>query len=99
MLRSIKALIGALILVAFGASLYKPSQVSWPGLCRRARRTARAASSTKPYCDRDGDMVADTPTDPKKLVDPPTLIFACSPVEDPAVYVKAWKASSSTWRR
>jgi len=43
------------------------------------------------YCDRDGDMVADTPADPKKLVDPPTLVFAYSPVEDPAVYVKAWE--------
>ena len=31
----------------------------------------------KRYCDVDGDLVADTPTDPSKLVDPSTLIFAC----------------------
>ncbi len=44
----------------------------------------------KAYCDRDGDMVADAPTDAKQLVDPSTLIFAYTPVEDPAVYAKVW---------
>ena len=44
----------------------------------------------KAYCDRDGDLVADTPSDPKQLVDPSTLIFAYTPVEDPAVYTKVW---------
>jgi phosphonate transport system substrate-binding protein len=42
------------------------------------------------YCDVDGDLVADTPTDPSKLKDPKTLIFAYTPVEDPAVYKTAW---------
>jgi phosphonate transport system substrate-binding protein len=42
------------------------------------------------YCDRDGDLVADTPTDEAQLVDPDTLIFAYTPVEDPAVYKEAW---------
>jgi len=42
------------------------------------------------YCDRDGDLVADTPTDVSKLADPDTLIFAYTPVEDPAVYKEAW---------
>ena len=44
----------------------------------------------KAYCDRDGDLVADTPTDAKQLVNPSTLIFAYTPVEDPAVYTKVW---------
>ena len=44
----------------------------------------------KAYCDRDGDLVADTPTDTKQLVNPSTLIFAYTPVEDPAVYTKVW---------
>ena len=44
----------------------------------------------KAYCDRDGDLVADAPSDPKQLVNPSTLIFAYTPVEDPAVYAKAW---------
>ena len=42
------------------------------------------------YCDANGDLVADTPTDPSKLVDPSTLIFAYTPVEDPAVYADIW---------
>ncbi len=44
----------------------------------------------KAYCDRNGDLVADAPSDPKKLVNPSTLIFSYTPVEDPAVYQKAW---------
>jgi len=44
----------------------------------------------KAYCDRDGDMVADTPTDAKQLVNPSVLVFAYTPVEDPAVYGKVW---------
>jgi phosphonate transport system substrate-binding protein len=43
------------------------------------------------FQDADGDMVADTPTDPSKQVDPGTLIFAYTPVEDPAVYAKVWR--------
>jgi phosphonate transport system substrate-binding protein len=42
------------------------------------------------FTDANGDMVADTPTDPSKLIDPDTLIFAYTPVEDPAVYAKVW---------
>ena len=38
------------------------------------------------YCDEDGDLVADTPTDPGKWLDPDTLIFSYTPVEDPSVY-------------
>jgi phosphonate transport system substrate-binding protein len=45
----------------------------------------------KLYCDRNGDLVADLPTDPKSIVDPPTLIFSYTPVEDPAVYQKVWE--------
>ncbi len=44
----------------------------------------------KMFCDVDGDLLADTPTDPAQQVDPDTLIFAYTPVEDPAVYKEAW---------
>ena len=44
----------------------------------------------KRFCDVDGDLLADTPTDAADLVDPDTLIFAFTPVEDPAVYKSAW---------
>ncbi len=42
------------------------------------------------YCDADGDLVADAPTDPAKLQDPSTLVFAYTPVEDPAIYADIW---------
>src|SRR5690554_5362600 len=42
------------------------------------------------YQDNDGDLVADAPTDPKDWIDPPTLVFSYTPVEDPSVYAKVW---------
>jgi phosphonate transport system substrate-binding protein len=42
------------------------------------------------FTDADGDLVADIPTDESQLVDPDTLIFAYTPVEDPAVYAEVW---------
>jgi len=38
------------------------------------------------YCDANGDMVADAPTDKSKFKDPSTIVFTYTPVEDPAVY-------------
>ncbi|MEX0759707.1 MAG: phosphate/phosphite/phosphonate ABC transporter substrate-binding protein [Tistlia sp.] len=43
------------------------------------------------YCDRDGDLVADAPSAPSKLVHPDTLVFAYTPVEDPAIYADIWQ--------
>jgi phosphonate transport system substrate-binding protein len=43
------------------------------------------------YCDDNGDLVADAPKDPKKWRDPGTLVFAYTPVEDPAVYGPIFK--------
>ncbi len=42
------------------------------------------------YCDADGDLIADIPSDEGQWIDPDTLIFAYTPVEDPAVYKEAW---------
>ncbi len=42
------------------------------------------------YVDNDGDLIADIPTDASDWVDPDTLIFAYTPVEDPAVYAEVW---------
>ena len=42
------------------------------------------------FSDADGDLIADIPTDDSQLVDPDTLIFAYTPVEDPAVYAEVW---------
>jgi phosphonate transport system substrate-binding protein len=43
------------------------------------------------YCDADGDLVADAPKDPAKWRDPSTLVWAYTPVEDPAVYANIFK--------
>ncbi|WP_305970779.1 MULTISPECIES: phosphate/phosphite/phosphonate ABC transporter substrate-binding protein [unclassified Mameliella] len=42
------------------------------------------------YSDADGDLVADIPADAADQIDPSTLIFAYTPVEDPAVYADVW---------
>ena len=52
--------------------------------------TGPAQALDSRYTDADGDMVADAPKDPKQFVDPSTLIFAYTPVEDPEVYRKVW---------
>lgn len=49
-----------------------------------------AAALDSRYTDADGDLLADIPTDASKLIDPATLVFAYTPVEDPAVYAKVW---------
>lgn len=42
------------------------------------------------FKDGDGDMIADPPASQAEQVNPPVLIFAYTPVEDPAVYAKVW---------
>lgn len=42
------------------------------------------------FKDANGDMVADAPTDANQWMDPATLVFAYTPVEDPAVYAPVW---------
>lgn len=42
------------------------------------------------YVDNDGDLVADIPEEASDWADPDTLIFAYTPVEDPAVYAEVW---------
>jgi len=43
------------------------------------------------YCDEEGDMVADLPADESQWANPDTLIFAYTPVEDPAIYSDIWQ--------
>ena len=42
------------------------------------------------FCDWDGDLVADAPTNPDEWLDPDTLIFSYTPVEDPAIYAEVF---------
>ncbi len=66
--------------------------LSTPGLAQTAAGAdcPRGALDAR-FCDRDGDMVADTPTDPRQQVDPPVLIFAYTPLEDPSVYRRVFE--------
>lgn len=43
------------------------------------------------YCDEDGDLLADTPKDAGTWLDPGTLIFSYTAVEDPSVYENVFK--------
>ncbi|WP_447045369.1 phosphate/phosphite/phosphonate ABC transporter substrate-binding protein [Vreelandella sp. H-I2] len=49
-----------------------------------------SADLSSRYVDNDGDMVADAPSDEAQWADPDTLVFAYTPVEDPAVYADVW---------
>jgi len=42
------------------------------------------------YEDSDADLVADRPADPEAWRDPRILVFAYTPVEDPALYSQVW---------
>ena len=75
-MRSFKSLSTSLIAGAVFAVLAMPSMAAE---CPRGDLDKR-------FCDRNGDLVADTPTDKSKLLNPDTLIFSYTPVEDPAVY-------------
>jgi phosphonate transport system substrate-binding protein len=41
-----------------------------------------------PFCDENGDLLADTPRDPKRVKDPDTLFFTNSPLDDVAAFNK-----------
>ena len=43
------------------------------------------------YCDENRDLVADAPRDARRLKNPSTLVFAYTPIEDPAVYQNLFK--------
>ena len=60
-----------------------------PGTAASAQDCPRGDLDER-FCDADGDLIADIPSDPADQIDPETLIFAYTPVEDPAVYKTAW---------
>ena len=41
-----------------------------------------------PFCDENGDLLADTPREARRIKDPETLFFTNSPLDDPAVFNK-----------
>ena len=71
--------------------------MAWAGFAGTGTARAQADACTHrgqldtQYCDANNNLVADTPTDPKRLRDPSTLVWAYTPVEDPAIYANAFK--------
>jgi phosphonate transport system substrate-binding protein len=61
-----------------------------PASLTAAAAECHAGDLAPHLCDRTGDMVADPPSDARRLRDPRVLIFAYTPVEDPAVYARVW---------
>ncbi|MEN9202730.1 MAG: phosphate/phosphite/phosphonate ABC transporter substrate-binding protein [Thermostichus sp. DG_1_6_bins_120] len=57
----------------------------------QAQPCPRPAGMDERYCDADGDLVADAPTDPAQIVNPSTLLISYTSSEDPAVYSETWQ--------
>lgn len=72
------------VLVAFGALASGQEEVVDDRECHDGELDDR-------YCDVTGNMVADPPANESDWEDPDTLIFAYTPVEDPAVYEEVWE--------
>ncbi|MDH4249392.1 MAG: phosphate/phosphite/phosphonate ABC transporter substrate-binding protein [Deltaproteobacteria bacterium] len=75
-----------LLLLVLGVALV----TAWTSRPASAADCKRGDLDTR-FCDEDGDLIADVPKDKSQIVDPGTLIFSYTPVEDPAVYKKVWE--------
>jgi phosphonate transport system substrate-binding protein len=75
---------GTAALLALAAFLSAPD-------ARGADACARRGDLDALYCDANGDLIADAPTDPKQLKNPPTLLMSYSPQEDATVYERMWQ--------
>lgn len=75
----LRSLLGMILALAFAMSI-----ASAQGECERGALDER-------YCDEDGDMIADVPSDESEWLDPDTLVFTYAPTEDPAVYEDAFE--------
>lgn len=65
---------------------------SWTVLVLALTVASAAFAQLAPgFVDADGDLMADIPTDESLWLDPATLIFSYTPVEDPALYADVWQ--------
>lgn len=75
---------------AFGTTLLAAVALSAGAVFGQDANGETAALDSQ-YTDADGDLVADTPEDESQLSNPDTLVFAYTPVEDPAIYADIWE--------
>ena len=59
---------------------------AWPAAAQDSCRN-RGDLDT-PFCDEDGDLLADAPKDPRRLRDPDTIFFTNSPLDDIGAFKK-----------
>ena len=76
--------------VALATAVVSGFSALWLSTAAMAQECSERGALDVAYCDADGDLVADAPSDPSKLVNPDTLVFAYTPVEDPAIYEDIW---------
>ncbi len=89
MKKTVLIAIGVVLLVAVGVFVFRSSQPK-PAEEVAEAEPQKYGDLRMGLVDADGDLVADAPTDPAEWVDPSTLIFAYTPVEDPEVYRDVW---------
>lgn len=74
----------------FAISARSTSTILAALLCAGVAFQLAAAELSPRYRDADNDLVADTPLNPDEWRDPRVLVFAYTPVEDPALYSQVW---------
>ncbi|WP_019015262.1 phosphate/phosphite/phosphonate ABC transporter substrate-binding protein [Elioraea tepidiphila] len=77
-----------LTLAAIGAAFMA---VHAPQAAAQASECSFRGALDDAYCDENRDLVADPPKDPARFRDPSTLVFAYTPVEDPALYASQFR--------
>lgn len=65
--------------------------LAFPAMAKAQDACANRGQLDTNYCDENKDLVADVPKEASKQRDPSTLVWAYTPVEDPAVYANAFK--------
>lgn len=76
---------------AIAACMMLVGLLSAGSMAARAEPCQQRAGLDEAYCDADGDLVADPPSDPAKWRNPDTLVWAFAPIEDPAVYAQLFR--------
>jgi phosphonate transport system substrate-binding protein len=65
--------------------------LAWPVEAQQAGACGFRGSLDEAFCDEDRNMTADPPADASRLRNPSTLVFAYTPVEDPALYASQFR--------
>ena len=84
MSRTLRSILAALALAVLPFAAYAPAALAADACKNRGELDTL-------FCDANGDLVADTPAEAKKVKNPSTIVFTSTPVEDPAVSENIFK--------